>query len=68
MNSHNDDNDMNSSDYKNSYIPHYIFIPDEELDGLTNIHNKLNILDNMHEYLNDSHRKIAFDNDEDTGS
>jgi hypothetical protein len=61
MNSHNDDNDMNSSDCENSYVPPGIFVPDEELDGLTNNHDKFNILDNTQECLNNRHCKIAFD-------
>ncbi len=49
MNSHIDNNDMNSSDYENSYFPPCVFVPDKELDGLTNCHDKLNILDNTQE-------------------
>jgi hypothetical protein len=67
-NSHNDNNDMNSSDYENSYVPHCVFVPDKELDGLTNSHVKLNTLDNTQECLSVSHHKIAFDDDEDTRS
>ncbi len=48
-NSHNDNNDMNSSDYENSYVPHCVFVPDKELDGLTNGHDKSNTLDNTSE-------------------
>ncbi len=59
-NSHNDNNDMNLSDYENSYVPPWVFVPDKELDGLTNGHDKLNILDNTQECLNSSHHKIAF--------
>jgi hypothetical protein len=68
MNSHNDNNDMTSSDYENSYVPHCVFVPDKELDGLTNSHVRLNTLDDMQECLSTSHHKIAFDNDEDTVS
>ncbi len=68
MNSHNIDNDMNSSDYENSYVPHCVFVPDKELDGLTNRHVKLNTLVNTQECLSTSHHKIAFDDDEDTVS
>jgi hypothetical protein len=68
VNSHNDNNDMNASDYENSYIPHCVFVPDKELDGLTNSHVKLNTLDNMQECLSASHHKIAFDDDEYTVS
>ena len=59
MNSHNDDNDMNSSDCENSYVPSCVFVPDEELAGLTNSHNKSNILVNTQECLSTSHHKIA---------
>jgi hypothetical protein len=66
MNSHDDDSDMISSDYENSYVPSCVFVPDEELDGLTNSHGKLNILDDTQECLISSHHKIAFDYGEDT--
>jgi hypothetical protein len=66
MNSHNDNNDISSSNCENSYIPSCVFVPDEELDGLTNSHDKLNILDNTQEGLNNIHRKIVFDYGEDT--
>jgi hypothetical protein len=59
---------MNSSDYENSYVPLCVFVPDEELDGLTNGRDKLNTLDNTQKCLSNSHHKIAFDNDEDTVS
>ncbi len=49
INSHNDNNDMNSSDYENSFIPHCVFVPDKELDGLTNGHDNSNTLDNTSE-------------------
>jgi hypothetical protein len=65
---HNNNNDMNSSDYENSYVPLCVFVPDMELDGLTNSHDKLNNLDNTQECLSNSHHKISFDNDEDTVS
>jgi hypothetical protein len=35
-------------------------------DRVTDSHDKLNILDDRQECLNDSHHKIAFDYDEDT--
>ncbi len=57
---------MNSSDCENSYVPPGVFVPDEELDGLANSHDKLNILDKMQECLNNSHHKIASDYGEDT--
>jgi hypothetical protein len=66
--SHNNDNDMNSSDYKNSYVPPFVLVPDKELNGLTNSHVKFNTLENMQECLSNSHHKITFDNDEDTVS
>ncbi len=64
----NNDNNMNSSDYDNSYVLLCVFVPDEELDGLTYSHHKLNTLDNTEEWSSNSHHKIAFDNDEDTVS
>jgi hypothetical protein len=48
---------MNSSDYENSYVPLCVFVLDEELDGLTNGHDKLNTLDNMQECLSNCHHK-----------
>jgi hypothetical protein len=63
---HNNDNDMNSSDYENSYVPPCVFVPDKELDCLTNSHIKLNALNNRQECVNNSHCKIAFGNDENT--
>jgi hypothetical protein len=68
MNSHDEDNDMNSSDYEKSYVPLCVFVPDKELNGLISSHDKLNALDNTQECLSNSHHKIAFDNDEDTMS
>jgi hypothetical protein len=56
---HNNNDDMSSSDCENSYVPPGVFVPDEELDGLTNSHDKLNTLDNTQECLNNSHHKIA---------
>ncbi len=49
MNSYNDNNDMNSSDHENSYALPSVFVPGEELDGLTNGHDKSNTLDNTSE-------------------
>ncbi len=46
---HNSDDDMNSSDCENSYVPPCVFVPDEELAGLTNGHDKSNTLDNTPE-------------------
>ncbi len=51
-----------------SNILHCIFVPDRELDFLTDSHVKLNSLDDMQELLNNRHHKIAFDYDEDTMS
>jgi hypothetical protein len=45
-----------------------IFVPDRELDCLTNSHIKINILDDTQELLNNFHHKIAFNYDEDTVS
>jgi hypothetical protein len=64
----NNDNDLNSSDNENPFVPLCVFVPGVELDGLTNSHDKLNTLDDTQEYLSDSHHKIAFDDDEDTVS
>jgi hypothetical protein len=36
---------MNSSDCENSYVPPCVFVPDEELDGLTDGHEKSNTFD-----------------------
>ncbi len=55
MNSHNDNIDMNSSDCENSYVPPCVFVPDEELDGLTNSNDKLNTFDDTQECLSNSH-------------
>ncbi len=52
---------MDSSDYENSYVPPCVFIPDKELDCLTNSHVELNTLGNTQECLSNSHNKIAFD-------
>jgi hypothetical protein len=59
-------NNMDSSDYENSYVPPCVFIPDKELDCLNKSHIKLNTLDNKQECLSNSHHKIALDYDEDT--
>ncbi len=59
---------MNSSDYESSYVSLCVFVLDEELDGLTNSHDKLYTLDKTQECLSNSHHKIAFDNVEDTVS
>jgi hypothetical protein len=65
---HNNDNDMSSSDYENSYVPPCVLVPDKELNGLTNSHVKLNTLDNTQECLSNHHHKITFGNDEGTVS
>jgi hypothetical protein len=64
----NSPNDMNSSDYMNSHVPLCVFVPDKELDCLTDSHIKLNSLDDMQECLSNSNHKIAFDYDKDTMS
>jgi hypothetical protein len=49
------------------YVPPCIFVPERELDCLTDIHVELyrDSLDDTKELLNNSHHKIAFDYDED---
>ncbi len=32
---HNNDNDMNTSDYENAHVPPCVLVPDKELNGLT---------------------------------
>jgi hypothetical protein len=59
---------MNLSDYMNSHVPLCVFVPDMELDCLTDSHIKLNSLDDMQECLSNSNHKIAFDYDKDTMS
>jgi hypothetical protein len=49
-------------------IPSYVFIPDKELDFLTNSCVKLNILVDTQEPLKNNHHKLAFDCNEDTVS
>ncbi len=53
---------------QNPCVPPCIFVPDRELDCLTDSHVKLNILDDIQELLNNSHNKRAFNYDEDTTS
>jgi hypothetical protein len=65
MNSHND---MNSSDHMNSHVPLCVFVPDKELDCLTDSHIKLNGVDDTQESLSNSNHKIAFDYNKDTMS
>jgi hypothetical protein len=64
----NSPNDMNSSDYMNSHVPLCVFVPDKELDCLSDSHIKLNSLDDTQECLSNSNHKIAFDYDKDTMS
>ncbi len=64
----NSPNNMSSSNYMNSHVPLCVFVPDKELDCLTDSHIKLNSLDDMQECLSNSNQKIAFDYDEDTMS
>ena len=40
---------MNSSDCEISYVPPCVFVPDEDLVGLTDGHDKSNTLDNTPE-------------------
>ncbi len=77
MNSHDDVNsseymnshkNMNSSDYMNLYVPLCVFVPDKELDCLTDSHIKLNSLDDTQECFSNSNHKIAFNYIEDTMS
>ncbi len=46
---HSNNDDMNSFDCENSYVPPFVFVPDEELDGLTDGHEKSNTLDDTQE-------------------
>ncbi len=64
----NSPNNMNSSDYTNSHVPLCVFVPDKELDCLTDSHIKLNSLYDMLDCLIDSNHKIAFDYNKDTMS
>jgi hypothetical protein len=64
----NSPNTMNSSDYMNSHVPLCVFVPDKELDCLTDSHIKLNSLHDTQECLSNSNCKIAFDYDKDTMS
>jgi hypothetical protein len=59
-------NNMDSSDYENSYVSLCVFIPDKELDCLTSSRVKLNTLDDTQECLSNSNTNIAFDYDENT--
>jgi hypothetical protein len=59
---------MNSSDYMNSHVPLCVFVPDKELNCLTDSHIKLNSLDDTQECLSNSNHKIAFDYNKDTMS
>jgi hypothetical protein len=64
----NSSNNMNSSDYMNSHVSLCVFVPDKELDCLTDSHIKLNSLDDMQECLSNSNHKISFDFDKVTMS
>jgi hypothetical protein len=64
----NSPSNMNSSDYMNSHVPLCVFVPDKELDCLSDSHIKLNNLDDMQECLSNSNHKIAFDYNKDTMS
>jgi hypothetical protein len=49
-------------------VPPCIFVPDRELDFLTDSNVKLDILLDTQEPFNDGHHKVALDYDEDTMS
>ncbi len=51
---------------ENLCVPPCNFVPDRELDFLTDSHVKLDILVDTQELFNDNHHKIAFDYDKDT--
>jgi hypothetical protein len=53
---------------ENSCVPPYVFIPDRELDFVTDSHVKLDILVDTQEPFENSHHKVAHDYDEDTVS
>ncbi len=57
----NSPNNMNSSDYMNSHVPLWFFVPDKELDCLTDSHIKLNSVDDTQECLCNRNHKIAVD-------
>ncbi len=57
-----------SSDCMNSHVPLCVFVPDMELNCLTDSHIKLNSLDDVQEYFSNSNHKKAFDYDKDTMS
>jgi hypothetical protein len=64
----NSPNNMNSSDYMNSHVSLCVFVPDKELNCLTDSHIKLNSLDDTQECLSNRNHKIAFDYNKDTMS
>ncbi len=47
-------------------VPVYVFVPDSELDFLTNSHVKLDTLVDTQESFSTSHHRIALEYDEDT--
>jgi hypothetical protein len=51
-----------------SCVPPYAFLPDRDLDFLTDSHVKLDILVDTQEPFKDSHHKVALDYDENTMS
>ncbi len=51
-----------------SHVPLCVFVPDVELNCLTDSHIKVNSLDVTHECFSNSNHKIAFDYDKDTMS
>jgi hypothetical protein len=50
------------------HVPLCIFVPDKELNCLTDSHIKINSLDDTQECLSNSNYKVAFDYNEDTMS
>jgi hypothetical protein len=52
----------------NSHVPLCVFVPEKELDCLTESHIKSNSLDDTQECLSNSNHKIAFDYNKDTMS
>jgi hypothetical protein len=53
---------------ENLCVQPFVFVPDRELDFLTDSHIKLDILVDTQEPFKDSHHKVALDYDEDTVS
>jgi hypothetical protein len=53
---------------ENSCVLPYVFVPDRELDFLTDSYVELDILVGTQETFKDSHHNVALDYDEDTVS